>query len=152
MAQQLKDAATAARIPVGNDGHVRGGTPCDADAADEDEARRYWLLVLEQAVLHATARVASLQQEAALLRHRATLPKGQAPPPVHAPPELLQQLHAAASALQGRACASVECGGCLYAQCGGCLYAQYSSVVLRQGASGSAWLRVCFNRRTSCRP
>lgn len=98
MAQELQDAAAAARIPVGEDGHVRGAGPEDGD---EDAARRYWLLVLEQGVLQAREQVGSLQQEVALLRHRATMPRGQAPAPVQPPAELQQQLHAAASALQG---------------------------------------------------
>lgn len=99
--QQLQHTAAAARIPVGDDGHVRVSTSAHNDEDDEDTVRRYWLLVVEQAVLQASARMAALQQEVGLLRHRASLPRGQAPPPTQPPAALLQQLHAAADALQG---------------------------------------------------
>lgn len=134
LAQQLQAAAAAAHITVGSDGHVRSGV--SHGEADEDEARRYWLLALEQAVLQATARTAALQQEAALLRHRATMAPGQTPPPTQPPAELLQQLHAAADSLQG----IIGMQRCAFCHC-------ESSGVTRvhtQGSSGSAWLQASF--------
>ncbi len=113
--EELKQAAAAAHIPVDGSGHVvmMASTPNtdDDDGGDrEDAAHTYWLLVLEQALLTAQERRGVLQQEVELLSHRAAMPSDaiESADPQQPPAALLEQLRAAADALQG----VVVCCGC----------------------------------------
>ncbi|KAK9803022.1 hypothetical protein WJX72_003617 [[Myrmecia] bisecta] len=88
-----------AELDEEEDGGAQSG---GASSLDEDFERQTWLMQVELAALKATEQIQMLQQEVEMLKHAASIPEDERNRPRPGPPpELMEQLMAAARGLEG---------------------------------------------------